>query len=308
MLVAKFGGTSLATATRFRQAAAILTADAKRRVCVCSAPGKRFPQDRKITDLLIDLAYSQNEDKSILLRQEIEAHFQEITEELGIHQDDMLHGQRISERLKEEEKDLSVDRYDGLIALGEIFSASVMAAYLCKLGHRAKFVGAGQAGILVHKTGDHYHMHEDSLERVQDQLLPLLDEYELLVIPGFYGRDFAGRRRPLSRGGSDVTAAWLAAALQADCEIWTDVSGVFVTDPRVHPAAQPLPYLTYEQMLEMAEQGASVLHPEAIWPLQAKQLQLYVKNSFHPEDTGSLVGPNPHPSGHGPGCPAPQAN
>ena len=295
MLVAKFGGTSLATATRFRQAAAILTADSNRRICVCSAPGKRFPQDRKITDLLIDLAYSQDEEKSLLLRQEIEAHFQEITEELGIRQADMLHGQRISERLKAEEKDLSVDRYDGLIALGEVFSASVMAAYLCKLGYRAKFVGAGQAGILVHKIGDHYHMHEDSLERVRDQLWPLLEEYDLLVIPGFYGRDFEGKRRPLSRGGSDVTAAWLSAALQADCEIWTDVSGVFVTDPRVHPAAQPLPYLTYGQMLEMAEQGASVLHPEAVWPLQAQELKLYVKNSFHPEDKGSVVGPNLHP-------------
>lgn len=295
MLVAKFGGSSLATATRFRQAADILRAEPDRRICVCSAPGKRFPQDRKITDLLIDLAYSQDEEKSLLLRQEIEAHFQEITEDLGIRQADMLHGQRISERLKEEEKDLSVDRYDGLIALGEVFSASVMAAYLCKSGYKASFVGASQAGILVYKAGEHYRIHEDSLDKIRDQLVPLLDRYDLLVIPGFYGRDAAGKRRPLSRGGSDVTAAWLAAALQADCEIWTDVSGVFVTDPRVHPEAKPLPYLTYDQMLEMAEHGASVLHPEAVRPLQAKGLSMQVKNSFRPEDPGTLVGPSLHP-------------
>ncbi|MDO5033403.1 MAG: aspartate kinase [Eubacteriales bacterium] len=303
MRVAKFGGTSLATATRFRQAAEILLAKRDRKICVCSAPGKRFPQDRKITDLLIDLARSEDEDRSVILRQEIEAHFQEITEELGLRPADLLNGQLISERLQEEEKSLTSDRYDGLITLGELFSASVMAAYLRKIGCQAQFVGASKAGILVHKLGDHYQVHQDSLHLIPERLLPLLQTADLLVIPGFYGRDAEGRRRPLSRGGSDVTAAWLASALQADCEIWTDVSGVFVTDPRVHPLAQALPQLSYEQMLIMAEQGASVLHPEAIWPLQEKQLKLYVKNSFQPEDPGTYVGPIPPPSGHGPGYP-----
>ncbi len=292
MKVVKFGGTSLATAERFKTAVDIILSDPERRVCICSAPGRQTREDIKVTDLLIQLAAAEDAQQASLFRQKIENRFTQISKDLQLDTDDILGGAPIIDFLEQEEHNALNEQdnpYDRLLPLGEFFSASLMASYLRKRGVRAKLIDAGEIGIHVYHGKESYHVHNKSLRYLRENLNESLKEFEIIVVPGFYGKDKWGKRRPLSRGGSDVTASWIAAALSASCEIWTDVSGVYEADPKLIPAAWSIPFLSYDEMLAMARFGAQVLHPEAIKPILKAGQKMFIKNSFKPNDFGTEI-------------------
>jgi aspartate kinase len=130
----------------------------------------------------------------------------------------------------------------------------------------------------------------DTIEALAKQLLAPEIENAIVVTQGFVGADDEGRTTTLGRGGSDFTAALLAEALDADaCEIWTDVIGVYTTDPRITAAARPLPELSFEEAAEMATFGAKVLHPATMEPALRKNIKVFVGSSKEPEKGGTWI-------------------
>lgn len=285
MNVMKFGGSSLASAFAYRQAAQIIQAATGPRVVVCSAPGKRSPSDTKMTDQLICLSFARRGEVPRVMN-DLLARFEGLLAQL-------IPGSPLGKRLRQALRQaLSLPfneaRDDQLKSLGEEYSARVLAAYLQGLGLPARFLDPGQLGLYVQGDFGDASVHQHSLERIAQSLA---DHHEgIVVVPGFYGLDDQGQRKTLSRGGSDVSAAWIAAACRAKvCEIWTDVSGVLNADPRLIKAACPIKDLSYTEVLALARHGGQVLHPDAVLPLQARQIPLRVRNSFARADEGTLI-------------------
>jgi aspartate kinase len=273
MIVAKFGGSSLANATQFAKVKAIVDADPKRRVVVVSAIGKASPSDHKITDLLYlmhaHLTYGVGVEE---LFAEIETKHRAIHAELGLSLD--------LERLLDEiraslNKSMDVDE---LVSRGEYLSACMMAS---TLGYT--FIDAKECIRL------NYNGTVDE-EKTTRQLQVLLKQYPRVVIPGFYGALPNGKIKVMSRGGSDITGSLVAAALDADVyENWTDVSGILMADPRIVTQAKAIETLTFAELREMAFMGASVLHEESIQPVKAKGIVLNIRNTNDPEHPGTRI-------------------
>lgn len=282
-IVAKFGGSSLANAEGYRDVANIVNADAKRRIIAVSAPGivRDNPlgdEERvKITDLLIacgrisfrDFPYHNTLGM-------IESRFLRIAEELKVCIEDDLEEIRNGLATRKETEDLSLS---WAASRGEWLSAKILARYL-----GANFVDAQ----------DLMKFHEDG-SFDQDLSYNLINERlrgsERFIVPGFYGQDSRGRIRILPRGGSDITGAYLAAALNAQVyENWTNTNGVFTADPDIVPQARTIPYLFYEEMAELGLLGAKVFHPLALGPVWARGIPVNVRNTFNPEHPGTWIG------------------
>ena len=215
--VAKFGGSSVAGAEQFRKVKAIVDADESRRVIVISAAGKRDSNDHKLTDLLYlihaHLTYGVScED----ILKTVESRLTEIRDELEIPVDISAELSAFHRKLS---KDTSVDE---IVSRGEYFTSKLMAAYLgYAFVDAADCVFFGMDGTLDRETTD-------------AAIAEALERHGRIVIPGFYGQLPTGRLRVMSRGGSDITGAIAAAAVNADVyENWTDVSGILMADPRI---------------------------------------------------------------------------
>ena len=263
----KFGGSSLATAERFQNAAQIVALKPVNRICVCSAPGKHRPDEQKITDLLIRFAQTKEKEDGKRAAGEILARCRQIEKELCIPEaklpSDKLAKELIEAPLAQTPEEQKL-REDFLLPLGEIFSAHIMLYCLQQKGLKTRFVDPARAGLLLSDDKDGRIVNPACRERLCTSLSVALQEADVLVIPGFYGADKEGRRRVMPRGGSDLTAAWAAASLHIACDIYSDVSGVYEADPAAIPAARPIPSLSYAEMQAMAEYGAKVLHKDAV--------------------------------------------
>jgi len=276
-IVAKFGGSSLADAAQFRKAAEIVRADADRRYIVASAPGKRDQSDVKVTDLLYrcyDLAAAGRDFAPVLAQ--IRARFAEIMAELSIDfpLDDELDA--IAARLREApERDFMASR-------GEYLNSKLLAAYL---GFR--FIDAADA---VRFTTDGRFLAEGTNEA----LASALRGADYAVVPGFYGADDTGRVHTFTRGGSDVTGALVARAVNARLyENWTDVSGMLFTDPRIVPNPGTIDRISYRELRELSYMGASVLHEDAVFPVRAAGIPINIRNTNRPDDAGTMISHNP---------------
>ncbi|MFD1677389.1 aspartate kinase [Alicyclobacillus fodiniaquatilis] len=174
---------------------------------------------------------------------------------------------------------------DSLLATGEQVSASLLAMRLIHIGCPAMSLTGWQAGIeteAVHKNARITSIDTNALKT-------LLEQGITPIVTGFQGIA-AGQITTLGRGGSDTSAVALAAALEADaCEIYTDVDGVYTTDPRVVRQAKKLDYVTYDEMLELANLGAQVLHPRAVENAKHFSVRLIVRSSFSEEDGTQVV-------------------
>jgi aspartate kinase len=174
---------------------------------------------------------------------------------------------------------------DMLLTTGEQISVALLSMAIHKLGHEARSYTGWQAGIV---TED---MH--SKARISDisptRLFAALDQGSIVIVAGFQGMTESGEITTLGRGGSDTTAVALAAAINADvCEIYTDVDGIYSTDPRVVKCARKLDVISYDEMLELAHLGAAVLHPRAVEYAKHNQVNLVVRSSFT-NNEGTLV-------------------
>ena len=271
--VAKFGGSSVAGAEQFRKVKSIIEADPARRVVVVSAAGKRSADDHKLTDLLYlchaHLSYGVSCDDIL---QTIEQRFAEIRTELGLRFDAEGEMKKLAAGLS---RDTSVDE---LVSRGEYFTARLMAEYL---GYR--FVDAADCVFF----GYDGQIDRDRTDRA---IAEALAAHGRILIPGFYGRLPTGKIKVMSRGGSDITGALAAAAVDADVyENWTDVSGILMADPRIVPDPRPIAKVTYAELRELAFMGASVMHEDSIQPVKDKGIALNIRNTNRPDDPGTLI-------------------
>jgi aspartate kinase len=174
---------------------------------------------------------------------------------------------------------------DMLLSTGEQVSASLLSMALLEAGFRSKSFNAFQAGIKT--TGNFNEAKIINFEN--DKILSIMEDLDALVVTGFQGITEEGEITTLGRGGSDTSAVALAAALKADCEIYSDVAGVFTVDPRLHPKAKKLKYIAYDEMLEMASLGAKVLHSRSVEVAKKFNIKLYCGSSFSDEEGTYVV-------------------
>ena len=270
--VLKFGGSSLADARQFAKVKSIVEADPARRVVIVSAPGKRFSGDHKITDLLYlcaaHIKYGVScEDIFAMIRDR----YNEIIAECGLHISLDKEFDALWDKMK---NGISQDE---LASRGEYFSARLMAEYL---GY--EFVDAAR-WIKFKFDGT---VDQDASYAA----LRSIAEDRKVVIPGFYGVMPDGHIRTFSRGGSDITGALAAAALNADVyENWTDVSGILMADPRIVPDPLPIERITYNELRELSFVGAQVLHEGTVFPVREKNIPLNIRNTNAPDHPGTLI-------------------
>ncbi len=170
---------------------------------------------------------------------------------------------------------------DALLAVGEQISCALAAMAVHELGEKAVSFTGGQAGMLTDDTYGNARLREVRPERI----ISALDEGNIVLVTGFQGVSPSGDTTTLGRGGSDASAVAVAAGLGAtECEIFTDVAGVFTADPRVVPDARPLTSLRHEEMLEMAEAGAGVLQPRSVELAATHGIDIHLRSSFTGED------------------------
>lgn len=270
--VVKFGGSSMADAKQFAKVRSIVQSDPARRVVVVSAAGKRDSSDHKLTDLLyLCYAHLQYGVSCDPVFQMISDRYISIRDECGLSTD--IEGELAALRAQLE-RGISQDE---LVSRGEYFSALLMADYLgfdfldAKLWLKFKFDGSID--------------QEASYEALQH-----LAEGRSVVIPGFYGVMPDGHIRTLTRGGSDITGALAAAALDADVyENWTDVSGILMADPRIVENPLPIERITYNELRELSFVGAQVLHEGTVFPVREKNIPLNIRNTNDPDHPGTLI-------------------
>ncbi|MBQ7455287.1 MAG: aspartate kinase [Clostridia bacterium] len=270
--VVKFGGSSLADGKQFAKVRAIVESDPARRVVVVSAPGKRKSDDHKITDLLYLCAAHKEygvgcEDIFSMIRERYEG----IARDCGLKTDITGELDQLWRKIQK-----GIDREE-LASRGEYLAARLMADYLgfdfvdAALWVKFKFDGS------VDKEASY-----EALRRAA--------EGRRVVIPGFYGAMPDGRVRTLTRGGSDITGALAAAALDADLyENWTDVSGILMADPKIVPDPAPIRQITYSALRELSYIGAKVLHEGTVFPVREKNIPLNIRNTNEPDHPGTLI-------------------
>lgn len=175
---------------------------------------------------------------------------------------------------------------DSLLVTGEMVSVSLMALTLQNMGYKAVSLNGQQAGFRV----EDLHNRARILEIDTARVLKHLDNGEIVIVTGYQGINSKGDFSTLGRGGSDTSAVALAGALGATCcDIYTDVDGVYSTDPRIVPEAVKMQSITYIEMLELARVGAQVLHPRAVETARQADCRIRVRSTFKPEDTGTQV-------------------
>ena len=272
--VVKFGGSSLASAEQFKKVGAIIQADESRVYVIPSAPGKRFSDDTKVTDMLLHVYQTACEGKDIDDEiKAIKARYDEIIEGLGLSDFSLDSDfEVIAKTLREEpEKDYAASR-------GEYLNGKIMAAYL-----GIQFIDSAEV-IFFNEEGK---LNSYKTEKV---LAAKLAEYDRAVIPGFYGLGKNGKVKTFSRGGSDVTGSIVAQAARADVyENWTDVSGFLISDPRIVPNPKPIKFITYRELRELSYMGASVLHEDAIFPVRQCGIPINIRNTNIPSDEGTWI-------------------
>lgn len=271
--VTKFGGSSVADAIQMAKTKEIIVADPDRKYIVVSAPGKRYNEDNKITDLLYlckthiehNLPYEQ-------VFQVICDRFTAMAINLGAKVDLTKEFGVIIDHLR---KGASADY---IASRGEYLNAIITAAYL---GY--DFVDAAP---MVHFDEKGKFLSEETNASVKKELL----KHEKAVIPGFYGSYPNGDIKTFSRGGSDITGAIVARAAEADVyENWTDVSGFLMADPRIVPNPKPISRISYKELRELSYMGASVLHEDAIYPAKLANIPINIRNTNSPDDPGTLI-------------------
>lgn len=285
--IAKFGGTSVANYAAMCHCAKIIVDTPNTRVVVVSASAG-------VTNYLVDLAnkaFTKDQIDEILndIRQieyailadlgkpaDVAEKLDELLLELAklAHHEELLHQPALK---------------DSLLSMGERMSSLLFAQVLNQQGADAQNFDIRN----VLRTDSEFGQATPDLEKIAENahklMRPAFDRC-VLVTQGFVGADEHGRTTTLGRGGSDFSAALLAEALDAEvCQIWTDVVGVYTTDPRITSAARPLPELSFEEAAEMANFGAKVLHPATMEPALRRNIKVFVGSSREPEKGGTWI-------------------
>ena len=270
--VLKFGGSSMADARQFEKVKSIVQADPARRVVIVSAAGKRFSDDHKLTDLLYlchaHLKYGVSCDNVFDM---IRSRYMEIRDDLGLQTDLETEFDALRRKM---DKGISQDE---LVSRGEYFAAQLMADYL---GY----------DFLDSELWLKFNLDGTVDQETSYEALSRAASGRRVVIPGFYGAMPDGTIKTFTRGGSDITGALAAAALDADVyENWTDVSGFLMADPRIVSDPLPIERITYSELRELSYIGAQVLHEGTIFPVREKNIPLNIRNTNQPDHPGTMI-------------------
>ncbi|NLV58135.1 MAG: aspartate kinase [Clostridiales bacterium] len=272
-IVAKFGGSSLSDAGQFHKVRDILQMDPRRCYVVPSAPGRRFDDDEKITDLLYRTYQLKEEGKDYhstfaLVRER----FLTITKDLGL-------SLNMAGALEEIENRLEAGcGRDYCASRGEYLNGLILADFL-------GFPFLDPKDFVLFEADGSF-----SSERTQELLSGILKDLETAVIPGFYGSLPDGSIHTFSRGGSDISGAIVARAAYADVyENWTDVNGFLMADPKVVANALPIRNITYRELRELSYMGATVLHEDSVFPVHRAGIPTNIRNTNHPEHQGTMI-------------------
>ncbi|WP_323964769.1 lysine-sensitive aspartokinase 3 [Aeromonas hydrophila] len=285
--VAKFGGTSVANAAAMNNCADVVLANPATRVVVLSASAG-------VTNLLVALAQGDldeaGQEAQLARLTEIQ---QTILTELGDPGalSDLIHGQLGEIRTMARQAHLHTDAElaDRLIACGELMSTRLFTELLRQRGVKVCWQDARQLLRTDSRFGKASVDLAATRTLCQAALGPLLGD-SLIITQGFIGADGDGRTTTLGRGGSDYSAALLAEALDAGTiEIWTDVPGIYTTDPRLVTRARPIPEISFVEAAEMATFGAKVLHPATLQPAVRQDIPVFVGSSKDPAAGGTWI-------------------
>ena len=272
-IVTKFGGSSLADAGQFAKVKAILQMDAHRLYVVPSAPGRRFKDDDKVTDLLY-LCHKQassGEDYQDTFDL-IAARYMDIAEELGLTLDLGAALDEVNERIAQ-----GADA-DYCASRGEYLNGLLLADYMgWRFLDAARVIKFDEQGRL-------------DAELTNTLMADALKDGVPTVVPGFFGSYADGRVHTFSRGGSDITGAIVARAVNAAVyENWTDVSGFLMTDPRIVENPQEISRVTYKELRELSYMGAAVLHEDAMFPVHKAGIPTNIRNTNDPSHPGTII-------------------
>lgn len=274
-IVTKFGGSSLADAGQLKKVKEIIESNPERRYVVASAPGKRFDEDIKVTDMLYNfhqaVFFGEPYDE---IFDEIKRRFVEMKEQLGLNVDIEKHIDDMKQNI------LNGASRDYVASRGEYLNSILIADYL-------GFTFVDAAEIVCFDSQGIYD-NNATMHKVRKRL----KEVKRAVIPGFYGSMPDGSIKTFSRGGSDISGAIIAGALSADLyENWTDVSGFLMADPRIVKDANKIDVITYRELRELSYMGATVLHEDAIFPVFQAAIPINVRNTNDPENSGTMILP-----------------
>ena len=293
MQVLKFGGSSVANAENIKKVVQIVTHNnyAEQIVVVSAMKG--------VTDKLIDLGIKAHQSEKAyedLLQSLLEQHIEAANLLLPVATRSsclsmiMQHFNELEDicqsvfRLQE----LSPATKDRIVSFGELLSSKIISAYLGSIG--VSNVWLDSRDLIV--TNDNYGYAAVDFEQTNTRVIDFLKQHpsKLYMAPGFIARGYSGHITTLGRGGSDYTAAIYAAAVNTDVlEIWTDVSGMMTADPRWVRNAKPIPNISYKEAMELSHFGAKVVYPPTILPVMKKEIPVLIKNTFAPEDEGTLM-------------------
>ena len=287
----KFGGSSLANSEQYAKVINIISEDEQRKVVVVSAPGKRFDDDVKITDLLIQYATQViNKDDYQATLDEIISRYAEIANAYEVDEGEFS-------GIKDTFTNLAKNNYKNdeylmaaFKANGERMNAKLMAAVLNSRGMKARFVDPKEAGIVLDDINP-------NAANLLDETYTNLGNFEYsddekLVFPGFFGYTKEGNIATFARGGSDITGSIVATGLHIDVyENFTDVSSIYAINPHLVDNPYPITKMSYREMRELAYAGFSVFNDEAIIPAIKGHVTINVKNTNRPNDKGTLIVP-----------------
>ena len=272
-IVVKFGGSSLSDAAQFRKVRDIIRMDPRRCYVVPSAPGRRFPEDEKVTDLLYQTyrARQRGEDPRPVF-QRVRERYLSIVEELGL-------SFPIARELNEVERLIREGASEDLCASrGEYLNGLLLADYL---------------GFAFLDPKDLVFFNDDGTfdsERTNAVMAEKLKTVPQAVIPGFYGSIRNGEIHTFSRGGSDISGSIVARAAYAELyENWTDVNGFLMADPHIVPKARPIRSITYRELRELSYMGATVLHEDSVFPVHRAGIPTNIRNTNAPEEIGTMI-------------------
>ncbi|HEY2421180.1 MAG TPA: aspartate kinase [Neobacillus sp.] len=287
MKVVKFGGSSLSSGKQLEKVFQIVVSDPERKVVVVSAPGKRFSNDQKVTDLLIECAEQclLNKDPKEKFKAVIER-YSTIAEELTLSKEIIFEIQEdLANRLNGDK--CKPERFLDLVkASGEDNNAKLVAAYFQNQGVAAHYIDPREAGLLVSDEPGNAQVLPDAYRRLSS----LNERSGILIFPGFFGYSKEGEVFTFSRSGSDITGSILANALKADVyENFTDVDAVYAVNPFIVNKPKAIKELTYREMRELSYAGFTVLHDEALVPAFRAGIPVHIKNTNNPVASGTRI-------------------
>lgn len=263
----------MADSVQFKKVQTIVLSDDDRKLVVVSAPGKRFKEDNKITDLLYlthaHIKYSVPYGPVLKI---IEDRFYSIKNDLNLTTDLDKEFEIIKKNLDNKCEE------DYIVSRGEYLSAILLADYL-----KCDFIDAKDV-IFFNYDGT------INKEKTHEKLNNELKNSKKAIIPGFYGSYPDGSIKTFSRGGSDITGSIIASAVGADAyENWTDVSGFMMADPRIVKNPKQIKKISYTELRELSYMGASVLHDEAVFPARQAGIPINIRNTNDPDNPGTII-------------------